>query len=1200
MILARIFRLEFTCQLRQASNWLYFVIVAGLAFLFVIANYVHDAREGYFLLNAPIVIATVAALCCTFWLLLGGAVAGNAGTRDVQTRMYSLTYTAPAGKAVYLGGRFLAAFSLNALLLLSIPAGLLPALYLTGVEAELLGPFRATAYLSTYFCFVLPNAFFATAIQFSLATLTRSAMASYLGGILLFITAYLVGQFVSEVMKMPRLATLIDPMGFTPIMNRLEVWTPIERNTRLVGLEGMLLANRFLWLGISLGMLTFTCFRFQFAQPAAGKRSQKALHGATAVPFPAWPLWETREALPKVPGSFGPATQLSQLRLITRKSFLQLARSPGGLLLLGLIAALTCLVLPNNMEHLDVPMLPNTGYLLTFLTAPLTHAGTRWVIIPLLTIFYAGELVWREREAGLGDLAGAAPVPEWVLFGGKFLGLSLVLVGWTAFLMTAGVLAQLRMCGAAPEIGLYLQTLFGLQLIEYLLFALLALVVHVLVNQKYVGHLAALLAYGFITHAPSLGIEHKLLIFGADTGWSYSDMRGFEPHLGPWLWFKLYWVAWALLLALAAKLLWVRGRDAGHRTRLRLARQRLGRTTALAAGVGAGLLFTTGGFIFYNTNVLHDYTSTAGAAAWRAGYEQLCGRYKGIPQPRLAETSLRAEMYPRQRQVVVRGTYLLVNTHAAALDSVHLTTASGVATGDLQFNRTATRVRSDEKFGYYTYVLAKPLRPGDSLRLSFRVQPSLQGFSNSGANASVVANGTYFRNYHWLPAIGYQTVLELTDAAERQTHGLSPRPEMPSLYDVRARQALFWDQQTAFEAVVGTEEDQRAVAPGTLRQTWKKDGRAYFRYVANAPLRNEYAFFSARYAVHSTQWQDVAIQVIHHPEHPAHVARTARSIAASLDYYSRQFGPYPYNHIRFVEHPAPGSGLHASAMNISYLEGFSYFHPEADARNLDFPFAVAAHEVAHQWWGNQLQHAHVEGAGLLSESLAWYSAFGVVEETFGPEHLQRLLAVMQTAYETPRTPADVPLLRAHNAYHHYRKGPFALYALSQYIGREGVNTALRRLLRKHRAKTTDLPTSLDLHQELRRVTPDSLRYLLHDLFEANTFWELEAGQATARPAKADQWEVTLAVRARKVVVDSAGTQTVIPPDDWIEIGVYAPAAEDGKPGRLLYLQKHRIRSNRQLITVTVPQKPARAGIDPRHLLIDWKMSDNTEAVKGDK
>jgi hypothetical protein len=47
-------------------------------------------------------------------------------------------------------------------------------------------------------------------------------------------------------------------------------------------------------------------------------------------------------------------------------------------------------------------------------------------------------------------------------------------------------------------------------------------------------------------------------------------------------------------------------------------------------------------------------------------------------------------------------------------------------------------------------------------------------------------------------------------------------------------------------------------------------------------------------------------------------------------------------------------------------------------------------------------------------------------------------------------------------------------------------------------------------------------------------------------------------------------------DDWLEVGVF----HEGQP----YLQKYRIRSGKQTITVTVPQKPARAGIDPRHLL----------------
>ncbi len=83
-------------------------------------------------------------------------------------------------------------------------------------------------------------------------------------------------------------------------------------------------------------------------------------------------------------------------------------------------------------------------------------------------------------------------------------------VVWLAFLMTAGIVAQVAIGGATPEIGLYLQTIFGLQLVDCLLFALLALLVWV--NQKFVGHLVALVIYGCIAFASTLGIEHKLLI----------------------------------------------------------------------------------------------------------------------------------------------------------------------------------------------------------------------------------------------------------------------------------------------------------------------------------------------------------------------------------------------------------------------------------------------------------------------------------------------------------------------------------------------------------------------------------------------------------------------------------------------------------------------------------------------------------------
>ena len=170
-----------------------------------------------------------------------------------------------------------------------------------------------------------------------------------------------------------------------------------------------------------------------------------------------------------------------------------------------------------------------------------------------------------------------------------------------------------------------------------------------------------------------------------------------------------------------------------------------------------------------------------------------------------------------------------------------------------------------------------------------------------------------------------------------------------------------------------------------------------------------------------------------------------------------------------------------------------------------------------------------------------------------------------------------------------------MYALRENVREERVNSALRRLLAKHGSGA--LVTTLDLYRELQAVTPDSLQYLLHDLFEANTFWELETEGATAEETDAGTWQVTLDVRARKVVVDTAGVETPVPMDDWVEVGAFAPAEEGEELGKPLYVQKHRIHSAEQTITVTVPRKPAHAGIDSRYLLIDVETGDNVEEVK---
>ncbi|WP_420125140.1 hypothetical protein [Longimicrobium sp.] len=1206
-----IFRFELVYQLRRLSTWLPFAALAVVAYLFIRQNVVSDQLYADFHLNSPFIIAVVTVFCTLFWLLVAAGVAGEIAVRDVETGMHPLTYTAPVSKAEYLGGRFLAVFVINAIILLAVPLGVMLAVYASGVDPQIVGPFRPAAYLTAYGFLALPNALLGTAVQFAWATLSRRAIGSYVGSVMLFGVVYggifAVMYFLNE----RTYAELLDAFAHLTIVDLTLNWTPIEKSTRLVTLEGSLLRSRLLWFGVALAALAFTYARFRFQHLAARPWWGRLLRRREAqAPTPSGSGIRTSPiSVPEVRQTFGWAMRARQTLDIAWTSFRVIARSRGGLIVTAPIALVAVMILPEHMTNMGTPLLPRTEYVLTFLTAPLTDPITPWVIIPMLTLLWAGELVWREREAGLGEITDAAPVPEWVPFLGKFLGLGLVLAVWMVVLMAIGIIIQVTQDYHRFEIGLYLKVLLGLQLPEYLLFAALALVVQGLVNQKYIGHFVALIVYAFILFAARLGIRHNLLVYGSAPDWVYTDMRGFGPSLGPWLWFMLYWSAWALLLGVVARLLWVRGLERSPRARLRLARGRFTRPTMGIATVAAGLVLGLGGFIFYNTNVLNSYRGASELMEMRAEYERRYGRYANAPQPRIAAARLRVEIHPRRRAAEIRGVYHLVNHTAAPIDTIHLAPAPSVRTAAVTFDRPATRTNEVDGLWHHVYALGAPLQPGDSLRLSFAVAYEPRGFRNGAFDPvlAVTETSSYFRSQDVLPEIGYQAARELLKPGERRQYGLAARPIIPTLDDAEAGEditgasGMVATERMAFEAVIGTDADQVGVAPGTLRRTWTEGGRRYFHYATDARI-GSYSFFSARYAVHEEVWtppagggQPVTIQVYHHPRHAANLDRMVRSVRGSLDYYTRAYGPYPHGPvIRLVENPGQGMGAHAEATTIDYTEGLSRYNPAADPRGLDMPFAIFAHEMAHQW---QVPHAYAEGAPLLSESFAWYAAMGVVEKAYGREHLERLRRFFRQPSPIPPIRQSVPLLRALDPYAAYRKGPFALFAMSEYMGEERVNLAFRRLIEPHRTASLPGATSLDLYRELQAVTPDSLRYLLNDLFATNTFWELETERASARQTAAGTWQVTLRIKARKVTVDPAGKEGEVPMDEWIPIGVYAPTEQGAEFGETLYLRSHRIRSGPQTITVTVPGKPSDAGIDPYLVLIDLERFDNVEEVE---
>ena len=1087
----------------------------------------------------------------------------------------------------------------NAALLLGVPLGLLAASVMPYMEAGKFGPVRPAAYLQAYLLLLLPNLVVIGAVMFAAAALTRKSLATYLGGIALFVLGAFAGRLGGA--SGGTASALADPFGTRAVALATRYWTPAESNARLIGWPDLLLWNRALWLAAALGAFALLVARFRFAHPhgAARRRGGRRRAATDTAPGRAVPIAAMDAG--DAGRSFGTAGRVRQTLAVAAHAWREIAATRAFLVILaGAIVFAFAYGWDVGSEIFGTSTWP-----VTHLIAGSVLGAALAPVMALLIAILAGELVWRERDVGMGDIAAVAPVPDGVALLGRFLALVAMLVTLQGVLMAAGILLQALLGYHRYEPGVYLELLFGIKLIDYVLLGALAMAVHVVVNQKYVGHLIVVLFFASTAASELIGLRHHLLVYGSDPGWTWSDLNGLAPFIAGFVWFKVYWAAWALLLAVLASLFWVRGREHGPRARLALAGERFRGGARLAAASAAALILALGGFVFYNTNVLNRHDDPDEVAAGRAEYERRYKRFADAPEPSLVAARMRVELYPAGQAAEIHGTFRLVNRTARPIDSLHVLPGPGVETRALRFDRAARLVANDSALHYRIYALGRPLAPGDSLSMIFEVASRPRGFRNAGAPTEVTPNGTLL-DRGWLPALGYRAGRELVDERARREHGLPPRSLPPTAGDVEAREGGPGGRDVELvdvETVIGTDARQTALAQGTLVREWRENGRRYFHYRTEAPERYGGAVFSAEYAVREASWNGVRLRVYHHPAHDVNVGRMIRSMQASLAYYSAHFGPYQYRELSVAEFTRYAPGARAHPRLIAFSEG-SAFLTRVDSGDVDRTFFVIAHETAHSWWGGQVIPAAAAGAPMVNETLSQYSAMMVLEATYGREMARRFYDYNMDEYLRGRgvyTHREVPLLDVvDQKYVHYFKGAVAMYTLRERLGAGAVNGALRRFRQTFAGPAAPPPTSRALYAELRAATPDSLRPLLSDLFEHITLWNVRTDSARAEPVRGGAWRVTLFVDASKARADSVGNQTPVAMDDGVDVGVFAGPPRGASPGEALVVRRHRIHSGKQTIVLTVPRMPTRAGIDPYRTLIERTRDDNIAEIGAER
>ncbi len=309
---------------------------------------------------------------------------------------------------------------------------------------------------------------------------------------------------------------------------------------------------------------------------------------------------------------------------------------------------------------------------------PLTYqmleraTGGFFVFALAIITFYSGELVWREREAGVSQIIDAFPVQRWVLFASKLCTLLLVQVLVVLVTMPAGLVVQVMHHYYHFELGLYFKDLFGIRLVQYSILCVLALLVHTIINNKYLGHFVMVLYFVATIAVPNLGLQNYLVRFGQTPPYIYSDMNLYGPFAAPLFWYQLYWTIFAIGLAIITNLLWLRSTEGSFRTRLHLAAERLSRPAIGGLGVCLVLFLGVGSYIFYNTDILNTYRTNWRVAQDRAQYEKKYRQYKDLPHPRITDVKMNVDLVPG-KSVVIQGTMMLENKTSVNIDRVAVT-----------------------------------------------------------------------------------------------------------------------------------------------------------------------------------------------------------------------------------------------------------------------------------------------------------------------------------------------------------------------------------------------------------------------------------------------------------------------------------------------------------------------------------------------
>jgi ABC-2 type transport system permease protein len=1102
------------------------------------------------------------------FFLIGFFVAVAAGMpliRDAEQKIGDLLHSTPLRPGEYVWGKFLAALlaCFAAVLVLPLSTGLLSHLLPDPGNPEIYGPFHLMNYLRPTLVFLVPGIVLVAGATFAVGRWTGRAILVFLFPVILFLLCnnFLWKWFPAHLDPAVSAALrLLDPSGFRWIK---ESWLFTDRgidfyNTHAVTFDTPFLLSRAAF--VLIGLLFVDLSRRHFTRRLRSVR-RRAPEEAPSAAEQAGPL----AALAM--GSHAPGF-LSGTLAVARFELQELRSQPGLYIFIPFILAFLYTLYKDALGYFQSPILWTPGTAAAYGMSYLTLA------LGLLFLFYMVESLERERVTGVAPLFYASPVPTGSVLAGKMLANLAVLA---VALLGALLVAAIKI-GLQGKVPLRLQpflVVWGLLLTPTMIvwMAFLAAVL-ALTKSRFATYglgLAAAILTAFAFMRGHMNWVGNWLLMGA-TDWGtamvWTDMGGFDLDGRALLLNRLFVLALAVLFGwLAVRFLGRRERDRLHPVLPPVERRR-----TLLAGAALALPPLVLGFALWG-QVNRGFQGPAVEKEHKDYWRKNLATWADQPLPYVTRVDMDLDLEPATRGFRVSGFYDLQNQKSQPLYWFPI--SGGTAWKDLAWTLGGRPWQPEDRSHLYVFRLQRPLAPGATIRLGFKYRGTmLPGVSKNGGNlplgefilpSGVILTG---RNPDFVPVLGFVPGIGVDE-----TNRTEPRIYPPHFYDGVTDADL--DRSAFIQRLRITAPAEYTVnSTGILTSATVANGRRTTVWESDYPVR-VFNVAAGRWAVK----RGPGTAVFYYPGHPYNVDDLLDALNGARRYYARWYMPYPWRELRLNEFPAFAEYARGNATNIFFSEGVGFL--SAPTPENDMPFAIAAHESAHQWWGHLVQSGRGPGGIVLAEGAANFATLMLLEQMRGPQARIFYATRLEAEYGEARQPStEKPLAetlelagRRGDVVVVYDKGAWALWMLYRQMGKDAFLAGVQRFFQVYHGNP-DHPVIEDFVAVMRPYAPDAEGFddLVRQWFFATVAPEYHVEEARKQPVQGG-WEVSFRVEntgTGRMPVEVAATRG----DRFDDKGKVSPEYRDARTTIVLGA------GEAKEVRIRCPFEPERVVVDP--------------------